>query len=245
MKKLYLHIGTHKTGSTSLQKFLHDKSSRLSTANMAFYEGMFEKDNHIELHVAAMRPDRRSFSKDKYNLQGTPELQNKVRNRVAAFQEANKDKNLIFTTEGLYMLRHDDEIDTLKGILSSEKFQILVILATRNKQEFLESMRTQIKKVPSRNVSSDPASHLYVEPDSWLARYDEVEALWRAHFGDESLRIVDYDLARTTGNGNVLPVMLEALDIPESLQSGCEEYFHNTRTQWSRLKQSVYAWMCR
>lgn len=58
-----MHIGTHKTGSTSLQNWLLDSKTILEDNGYCLYEGMHQKENHIELYLAAMRYDRESFGK--------------------------------------------------------------------------------------------------------------------------------------------------------------------------------------
>ena len=46
-KKLYLHIGTYKTGSTSIQQFSSDHSEYFRRQGIAFYRGQFDACNHV------------------------------------------------------------------------------------------------------------------------------------------------------------------------------------------------------
>ena len=63
MNKLCVHIGTHKTGSTSLQRWLFQNKDLLKSKGYQLYEGAYILDNHIELYLAAMRYERDSFGK--------------------------------------------------------------------------------------------------------------------------------------------------------------------------------------
>lgn len=58
--KSIVHIGTHKTGTTSIQNFLWQRREWLRDHGYAFYQGMHIGDNHAELHASAMRAHRNS-----------------------------------------------------------------------------------------------------------------------------------------------------------------------------------------
>ena len=65
MKKIFLHIGTHKTGSTSIQNYLFEHEEQLRLDGIALYRGVYKKHNHIELYLGSMRYDRDSIAKQK------------------------------------------------------------------------------------------------------------------------------------------------------------------------------------
>lgn len=226
MRSLTLHIGTHKTGSTSLQYFLRDRRDELEKAGHYFYRGEIEDENHLEFHVAAMRAERGSFSKQKYSIVGDEGFRNRLATSLARQVNSTQAANHIISAEGLYLLRHDDELEWLRGVLSRHYEQIKIILVTREPSAFLRSLEAQIKKVPGRNPSSDANSHLYVGPDSWLADYPGIEALWKRHFGADSLTKIDYDAA-VHSHGNVLPPLVHALGLPKRYESVAMSYREN------------------
>ncbi len=213
---LYLHIGTHKTGSSSLQYWLGQNRITLGKAGLAFFTGRFEADNHVELFADPMRSEREAFSKDKYALNGTKDSLKRTEGLFAKFKKLNRESTLIASTEGLSLLRYDDEIERLKAILGSENLTVKIILVVRDKADFLESFRKQILKHPERELSADPSSINYVEPDSWLANYEEIKAVWSRHFGADAMTVIDYD-AEMARDGDVLPAVLRAMEVPAAM----------------------------
>ncbi len=238
MKTLYLHIGTHKTGSTSLQNYLIDHAKGLEGYGLAFYTGMVEPGNHLELHVAAMRLDRLSFSKEKYDITGSPDYIRAVTENVRRFQKNHHDKNLIFSTEALNFLRHDDEIERLKNILNSQNYQVKIICVFRDPKFFIKSYRSQIEKAKNRQASDDPKSHLYVGDDSWMIDYNAVREIWSRHFGEKNFIEIDYD-KRVAESNDILPAALVAVGLPEVLISDTHKYRSNTNDIKARLRRFI------
>jgi hypothetical protein len=226
MKQLFLHIGTLKTGSTSIQGYLEDHIKQLEDQGFSLYEGAHMPVNHIELFLAAMRYERDSFAKLK--------LQNRfafdesytesIRQRVNRFIDTNPCQKVILTTEGLCLLRYDDEVDRLKSILGESASNTTIILYLRNKADYLKSYTRQLLKVRGRLPSDDPESSLYVEEDSWLWDYESLIALFARGFGSENVKVIDYDQEKQS-RGNVLPSFLEAIGYRG--EEDYDEYFLN------------------
>ena len=235
--RLYLHIGTHKTGSTSFQYFLRDHRDDLLKLDKAFYAGAYETENHLELHVAAMRQDRGSFSKTKYDIAGSDAFRNETKARLLEFYAQSEGKDIILSAEGLTLLRHADELEALRDLISAERYEVVVILVLRRADEYLTSLKAQILKVPGRVPSMDSDSHLYVEPDSWLADYKAQKQRWRDAFGDKSLRVIDYDGALERDNGNIIPALMNAIDVNGPLKSQSASYRLNRNTNGAKLRR--------
>lgn len=214
--RLYLHIGTHKTGSSSLQYLLGSLRKELLDHNFAFFEGQYEVDNHVELFAVPMRHTREAFAKSKYDVIGTKAELIALVERFGEFRAANPGCDLIATTEGLSLLRYDDEFERLKEIIHVHDLEIIVVLVLRNREAFLKSFENQILKHKDRKLSDDPESINYVKPDSWLGDFDTIKALWAKHFGTKSLRVIDYDEA-VKNDGDVLPQVIRAMDMREEL----------------------------
>ena len=239
MKTLYLHIGTHKTGSTSLQDYLINHAKALEGQGLAFYNGMIEPGNHLELHVASMRTQRMSFSKEKYNISNTPDYIRLVSENVRRFQNTHNDKDIIFTSEAINLLRHDDEIEQLKDILHSSTYEVKIVCVFRNPIFFMKSYRAQIKKAQNRHFSDDPKSHLYVEDDSWIFDYEAVREIWTRHFGAKNFIELNYDKIMDASN-NVLPSVLGALGLPDVLISDTHKYQSNKNGFTARLRRFLF-----
>jgi hypothetical protein len=151
---------------------------------------------------------------------------------------------IVFTSEDLCWLRHDDEIDRLRTILDAGQFEVKVVLYLRNKLDFLRSYTAQIFKVPGRQPSSDSASTLYVEPDTWLVDYDGLVATYQRGFGANNLIVIDYDEQMRT-LGNVIPSFLRVLGLQAGDELDSSLYFLNTTNPAAQRKplRGVRRWL--
>lgn len=228
-KLLYLHIGTLKTGSKSVQRFLLDHADELSARGYALYRGEYRETNHLELDLASMRYERDSFAKMGLCKDVTIDASytRRVADRVQSFLTHCREPRVIFTCEALCRLRYDDEIDRLKQILDVGRHEAKVILFLRNKDDFLRSYTAEIFKVPGRKPSSDPESALYVEPGTWLTDYESLVGVYERGFGAGKVAVIDYD-NQMRAVGNVIPSFLQALGLAHSDPREIGAYFLNT-----------------
>jgi hypothetical protein len=211
---IYLHIGTHKTGSKSLQQFLSDNRDHFQRAGYTFYRG-FERNpnNHVELHLACLRDERDSFARLRWpDLRG-PGYRSKTTEAIKCFLAERDAAHAIFSNEDLCLLRYEDELSALREIVSASGEEIRIILFLRNKADFLRSYTWQLQCNPERQPSDDPRSALYVKSDSWLADYGALVAAYAQAFAPASMQIIDYDEARTR-EGGIIEAFQEALLLP-------------------------------
>ena len=235
-QRLYLHIGTHKTGSSSLQHYLGAQRKTLVSHGFAYFTGAYEPDNHVEFFAIPLRAEREAFSRAKYGIEQTGKAMEAAAANFQKFRQANQAHSLIVSTEGLSLFRHDDEMERLKTILGAETLDIVPILVIRDKAAFLDSFRKQILKHADRELSDDPASINYVGQDSWLADLGAIKSLWRKHFGEDALRVIDYDQAMDREQ-DILPAALKAMDLPESFIPEAGSVRINTDTYKTRIKR--------
>ena len=180
--KIFLHIGGHKTGSTSLQKYLHISRSALLNADFVFYRGIFYPENHVELYLHCMKnrgltfvdillPEARNYL-NNYNL----------KQEVSDFIHRNKNKNIIFSAEGLSYLRYADEVKALKELLQSSFHDVNVLWVNRAVKEAKASYIKQIERTKGASVSSDCDSVFYIAENSFLWEKDKLRAIYNREF---------------------------------------------------------------
>lgn len=222
-KKIYLHVGTHKTGTTSLQNFLRDQESYLRMQDVQFYAGEYYPSNHVELHVSAMRDSRPSPVKEILGMNSSEEFREHTRTRIRKFIGGATCNNLIFSAEGLSYLRFEDELDALSHFFDG--YEIKVMLYLRDRADFLESYAAQIQRM-GFHFSEDNGHFAYVKPDSWLADYNDLIRAYSACFGAEGLIVRDWD-AEIKKYGSIIPSFIEMLGIDPPSPEVWHQYWHN------------------
>ena len=106
---------------------------------------------------------------------------------------------MIFTCEGLSFLRTEEECRTLRYLFPAD-LGFKIVLVMREKEDWLRSYTRQLHKVPGRTPSTDKASALYVEPDTWLTDFEAIIEAYSSVFGEVTQVAYDKDhvLTRVT-----------------------------------------------
>lgn len=203
-----LHIGLHKTGTTSIQHFLRENRSRLKKLGFFFYQGLHVDQNHVELHAATMRPDRSSTFRMTSGLIFDDAYFTQTATRVKLFLNQMGSGTSVFSAEGLSLLRYDDEVEKLASILPKD---VKIIVYLRNPEDYLHSHAKQLEKAGITGIT-DKTSHAYMGSDTWMIDYAQRLAAFRKTFGRKNVIVIDYDDA-CARDGNVIPSFLRALDI--------------------------------
>jgi hypothetical protein len=144
MKTLYLHFGTHKTGSTSLQNFLyHHRDSLKKNGFLYPVEGTYfysgEKSQSLFAHsLIGERP--------KYISTGT------MWSKESCISDLKRDlnnshcNNAIISSEHFFNIKSEDTIAEIKSIFENHFDNIKVIIYLRRQDLFYESKYNQLIK---------------------------------------------------------------------------------------------------
>lgn len=184
---VFLHIGTHKTGTTAFQRFLRDNAPLLKAEHdLSVYSGQLSAANHVELHMAALRPELETIARIKFAGKSITEAG--VRDRIASFLAEADTSRALFSNEALSYLRDPGEAQRLRELFpDGTTFTILLML--RDAESYLTSYTAELEK-SGWSLSDDPASVFYTKPDSWLKDFDKMRAGFEAVFKD--VRVLDY-----------------------------------------------------
>jgi hypothetical protein len=225
-REIILHVGIHKTGSTSIQRFLDAHRQQLCGLGIEFYTGQYIPSNHMELHGAAMRPSRMSPFKMRRKVAGDPAYVSAVRARISTFASNSTCSRLLFSAEGLSYLCYPDEMERLKDILPPAPVKI--IMYVRERGSFLRSYQEQVKRTPPiGKVEAD--SYAYLEPDSWLLDFGERHNRFCEAFGAQNVVMRSYE-EEMESRGNVIPSFLEVLGILDQFKASDWEGVFLNRT---------------
>lgn len=211
----FIHVGTHKTGTTSIQEFLGEHRKELKQHGIDFYTGEYLANNHVELKLATIGTDRMTMY--KMRLLGKIEFDDTFKaatfDRVSRFMKTSRSSTLLFSSEGLSYLFHEDEIRSLKSLFEANAITAKIIMYTRNPEDFLASYAAELKKHPAPQVITRD-SFAYVGPDTWLSDYETRMNKFVQVFGAANFLHVDYDEVVKV-DGTVITSFLKILGIED------------------------------
>ena len=143
-----IHIGQHKTGTTSIQSFL--RSNKIELANKGLYVPDcivgYEHPSHFILNVYALNKNRYSPMKEML-------LKGKTEEYFAGLgQELEKDisthylnannkgcKDIIWSNEGLYLLNSIDEYKRLRDLFDKYSISVICVCCFRDVKSYKKS----------------------------------------------------------------------------------------------------------
>ncbi len=176
-----IHIGQHKTGTTSIQHYLRNNRVELAKNGLYIPDSLvgYYDLSHFILNVYALDKNRFSSMKDHLMATKEPEyfmqLKENLENDIAQhYQMANREgcKDIIWSNEGLYLLNSLMEYERLYELFTKHSTEIVCICCFREVESYRISYIEQLKK-QGLNFSDDKDSYRYVEADSWLFDYKQ------------------------------------------------------------------------
>jgi len=188
--KTIIHIGQHKTGTTSTQKFLQDNRGFFAENGLYVPSSIagYKHPSHYILNVYALDEGRYSSKKEeivkKKGSQYLSELEIELKKDIKQiYQTATKLKcnKVIWSNEGLYLLNSEIEYKRLISLFSEYSTEIEVVCCFRDVKSYRKSYMEQLSKqnIP---LSNDPESYRYLKKDSWLFDYKRKKTLLSAVF---------------------------------------------------------------
>ena len=222
--RVLVHIGTHKTGSTSIQEFLRDHNDDLlATVGASFPEGFLIPGLHSELPLLSIRAGRSWSARIRFPETQTATWLAAAERHVRSRVQSTDFEVLVYSHEDLSYLRFDDEFVRLRELFAPRDVTVVVVL--RDKTDFLRSYREQLSAM-GFEPSDDPTSFAYVEPDSWLLDYDALLNGCRRAFGAEHVEVLDYD-ELVVADRSVIPAVAGLLGIERTSLPPLDGYFFN------------------
>lgn len=188
-KKLFLHIGAQKTGTTSIQAVLKANSEALSDLGYCYPEVEMDDENKVS-HYNSFRG---FFSKHPGQRASTSQFIDRV---------SVVPMDLILSAEclsawpprpsgvKLHALRRRKSEIVCKIRDSFPNHDVKVILFKRNGPDFLRSLYGQYLKVTGR-LDTAAEYDSFLSRESHLADFDSEISIWKTAFSD--VEVVDYD----------------------------------------------------
>jgi hypothetical protein len=176
MPRLYLHIGTHKTGSTAIQQLLWKHRQALATAGLLYPDVGVRRDAHHEIAWAAgttrAAPDAAA-------------LRAMVEDLVR--QASTSAQSMLLSSEEFEFVQRVQELALLK-----DHFEVKVIVYLRKQDEYLEAAYNQ--HVRSYDLRFTGSIYQFALRYNFFWRFDYWRILqnWGDVFGVENVIVRPY-----------------------------------------------------
>jgi hypothetical protein len=184
-RTLYLHIGSEKTGTSSLRQFLANNSEQLNRAGFTYFT---ENKLYYSEHRNAHSPIVASFFHEPPDFV-FPSEHVPNQDMLSRFKKdlSNEERNVILSSEHFSSrLTSRDHIEKLRDALDA--FDVYIIFYMREQYElYYASYSTAIINGRREKLTDDP-----VHIDNGYLNYYKLLEPWACVFGKESIVVRDY-----------------------------------------------------
>ncbi|THD47996.1 MAG: hypothetical protein E7774_03690 [Bradyrhizobium sp.] len=204
-KKIYVHIGTHKTGTTSIQDFMRRHTRLLEKCGILVPRSGTHKWRKGHHNIAW---DIRSDPLLEPGCGGVDDL-------ICELRAADESVALISSEDFEYLVQYPNELRQFHARLLGAGYEPIYLIFFRNKTDYMKSLRLELKKQaidePLDWFESEIREHrrILVNGD-WYYDFDYDRFLnnWKAAVG-ESVLAFDYD--RACASPGLLPFFFETV----------------------------------
>jgi hypothetical protein len=201
---LYIHIGTHKTGSTALQVFFQI-NRHLLKENGVLYPGIHE--NHFPLTKELCDPQIDVLKEGTVTNQVFSEIYTAIGNVHSILLSSES-----FIAGGRSLICR--LVETLKRY--NINIPVTVIVYCRPQTEYLESAYRQL--VNSKNGRESKTFANFLQPKTLQKSFDYYNLLnnWAIFFGRENIKVIRY--AKSISVADYLNIFKNPINIAEGVQ---------------------------
>ncbi|RME16983.1 MAG: hypothetical protein D6801_04355 [Alphaproteobacteria bacterium] len=232
-RRIILHVGTHKTGTSSFQASLAANRARLEADGIVPVarkggDGRpgAEAYNLAGLANLFIRPDLATPPRLRApGREPKPEEAARRRRLFARRLAEDPAETLLLSAEGFCYLRSAEEAGWMRDFLAETGRAAQILLVLRGEAGWRQSWRNQLARDTRvrRALGALPEAR---RPDGeWYFDRAALTGFWA---GQGALTVVDYDAA-LAADGSVLPALYRALGVDPA---GLDLDFHQKRRRW-------------
>jgi hypothetical protein len=197
-----IHIGTEKTGTTSIQRTL-DNNADLLLAEGILWPPVFQNGQDPRIACYAMNDETVDLRKRRRNLTTPAEVarfrttfENRLERELKAAQGPG---TLLIVNEHLSRMRAPGELERLKTLLDRFASSIRIVLYLRRQDRMMRSMYSQVIKVGGTRENVFPLFDQASEGDFTTFNYRRIADLWAGAFGSQALEVRVFERPRLVG----------------------------------------------
>lgn len=251
MARLILHIGTPKTGTTSIQSMLvNSKSVLMQKYNIITFSAQQRNQDLMYWFIQDIATHRgaRVLGVNKSNVN---QIKDNVRKTYTGMFEKNADKDCILSFEGLWSL-NEQEIGLLKNVLSRYFSEITILAYMRDIHPLVVSSVNQIVKqgLESDNITTitnKTIDDIIYGINGYGGNSIYINNIWKwvAVFGEQNVIVRCFDMNNFYNNDLISDffhcVGFNRVDINDLVRVKTNESFGKTSIQFISQYNKKYA----
>ena len=211
-RDVVLHIGTHKTGTTSFQATLAASAASLASHGVhVFQSGLTKRTGWShELALISLRSELNIPLRNMFPDSSLPSMQRQMLQDCIS-QMQSPARRVVASHEALSFIRTRQEVEALDGRVCK------VVCVLRDAESFLQSWKNQLAKTKQATSSAHFESFMNTDPDSWIVDWDELIGAYAGVLGREAVTVLDYE-REAQNHGTIITALWSACGLPETLR---------------------------
>ncbi|HEH4741116.1 TPA: hypothetical protein SG421_001528, partial [Campylobacter coli] len=187
----YVHIGTMKTGTTTIQQFLVDNSAELLKQGFLYPKSILYQNKHSPLGVFAYSEYKYEAYTIAHRLNDMFSIREHNKKQMQLLKDelnCHKDKSIIFSSEGIQVyLTKIEEIEYFKTILNSLGIkQVYILIYIRNPIDAFSSLYNQRLRYPLHDLKHSKNS-LANKECNFICSHARTIKMWSSVFGKSNI----------------------------------------------------------
>lgn len=225
MRQLFLHVGTHKTGTKSFQAYLVDHLTRIRSQGVAVATERHPRlgllANCFSLPNAVLRPGLMTIAR-MTGIAKTPGFWQRARSKalVTGFLLDRTAARFVLSAEGFCFARDSGELVRIKALFSAPDLEVIPVVCLRADDAWRASWLGQVERLQPHYRLPHGQGINDIRGD-WYFDKREILRFWQ-QVGP--VRTVDFDAA-VRQHGTIIPDLLAAMEIEDC--GGAGDYFLN------------------
>lgn len=232
-KKIIVHIGLPKTGTTSFQHFLARNAENLIQAGFV----PFQEDSEKYTKAKAVHLPHAILRANVIADVDKAAAMVRVSERMNWYADHSPGKTLIISSEPLAFARTCTETEALSQVLREYTDDIELVLVLRDKKDWWESYCENTRK----NVQPDdqilPESQYNIESNSWLLDWQSMLDAYGAFFDPPT--VLRYD------SNDMLQSLSEVMGLPYAVLERIEKRYSQRKSIKMSKLESVVSFLSR
>ncbi len=188
-KTLYIHIGTHKTGSTAIQNFLYNNNDLLKNNGIDYLVGNCVWKAHHSLGWSFQGAEQPIIQYCSWKNYG---IINSIEDEI----KSSKCNNFIISSENLFFFKNIDFIERFFERFND--FNIKIIVYLREQSSFIESWYLELIRADYCKLDED-INYFIENPRYNLDYYIELMK-WEKYVDKSNIKVFNYHDEAKDGN---------------------------------------------